>query len=486
VVARESRMLLAASRIAAGALLVSLTLASCSGSGRATPALAPPPGPTAQQPQDAGRGSPPGGSSTFLLREDGYRGELTTSRVSDRDDQLRVAFAEGNETSPCPTVPRVQLTNLTASSITLSIRELEIDLPCGVGGQQFGASFFQLTPQPAIVSSNKLADAIARSEGPDAQPRGGDHSLSSGLTFKPTQQITLAPHSTSALTVLPDPSGSEVALPVAAGSTSVLTSGSQNIPTDLSFFYTSGTGGSFYTTSCFDASLLPANVPRVGRPSFFCHINPGTSSITFGTQVKFIIGAPKFDRSVLGLDGPTTTFICGTASTSTECDTPSFTVSNTSAGAFQNVIVGNVDDLRACVPVTENTDCNKLVSPAPSTPTVSSRHDFQLLAADDATYRPGAGPWDGVFHVASTVGNCHFSTAPDNGNEDVPPSPTPGSPGYTDSNQAGIGPYAEFDVTPTGTGICSITLTEDPIHIFVVSDPVTLTPRSVQLNITMH
>lgn len=480
----------AASRVRFGALLFSLGFVSCSGSGQhATPALAPPPGATAQLPQDLGRGSPSGGSSTFSLHEDRYRGELTTSKVIDRDDQLRVAFAEGDETSPCPAVPRVQLTNLTSSPIALTIRELELDLPCGAAGQQFGMSFFQLVPQPAIVRSNKLADAVARNEDRgerDAAPRGNDHTLSSELSFKPGQQITLAPHSTSAFTVLPDPSGAEVALPVAAGSTSLLTSGAQNIPTDLSFFYTSGQGASFYTTSCFDASLLPANVPRVGRPSFFCHINPGTSSLTFGTQVKFFIGTPKVDASVLGLDGPSTAFVCGLASTSTECDTPSFTVSNTSATAFQNVIVGNVDALRACVPATDSTDCNKLVSPTAARTTVSSRHDFQLLAADDATYRPGAGPWDGIFHTAIS-GPCRFSTAPDNSNGDVPPSPTPGSPGYTDANQQGIGPYAEFDVTPTGWGTCTITVTEDPKFIVAdFSDPVNPKGRSVQVSVTIH
>ena len=459
----------AATRIRVGALLFSLTLAACSGSGQqAMPAAQIPAQSGAQQPQSVSASAPQSaGSSNFTLPPSGqgYKGTLITSKVIGRGNQLRVGWAPGNITSPCPAVPLVQLTNLTSAPITLTLQSLEIDVPCDAGAAQFGMSFFQQIPQPAVVQSSKFGDTNA---------------AGTQISFVISQQITLAPLSTSALTILPDPTGAEVALPLAPNSTSVLTSGKgSNIPTDLSFFYTSGQGASLYTTACFDASLLPANIPRVGRPSFFCRINPGTGSITFGTLVKFFIGVPKVDRSVLGLDGPSTSFICGTASTSTECDTSSFTVDNTSPTAFQNVIVGNVDDLRACVPVTADTDCNSLTAPAPSTTTVSARaHDFELLVADDATYRPGAGPWDGLFRHAIVSGPCVFDTGRDSGD---------GPPGYSDSNLTGPGPLAEFDLTATGTGVCTMTVSEDPKFIIGdFSNPANPLGRSVQLSITIH
>lgn len=456
-----------ATRFRVGALLFSLTLAACGGSGQLT-------APGAQVPPSQNARAPLSASSTNISLPplgQGYSGKMTVSFVPGRGSQLRVEIAatntsNGNQTGhPCPTIPPIQLQNISSTPIVLVLKTITINVPCSVGGQQFGVSFFQLIPQPAIVQSTKLGEAAG---------------TGNQISFSSTQQVTLPPLSTSELTILSDPSGTEVALPVAPNSTSVLTSSKgSNIPTDLSFFYTSGSGASLYTTACFDASLLPASVPRVGRPSFFCHINPGTGSITFGTLVKFFIGVPKVDRSVLGLDGPNTSFICGTAATSTECDTPQFTVNNSSSTAFQNVIVGNVDDLRACVPVSDNTDCNSLTSPAPSTTTVSSSvHEFELLVADDATYRPGAGPWDGLFRRSIVSGPCTFSNAPDTHD---------GPPGYTDSNQTPTGPLAELEVNTGGPGVCVISLSEDPAFIVAdFSNPANPLGRSVQLTITIH
>lgn len=457
---------IAATRLRVGALLISLTLAACGGSGQqAAPGGQVPPAQNGRSPLSASTTSislPPLGQ--------GYNGKMTVSFVPGRGSQLRVEIAPtdtSNGTSsgpPCPSIPPIQLQNISSTQIVIVLKTITINVPCNVSGQQFGVSAFQLIPQPAIVQSAKLGEAAGSG---------------SQISFSSTQQITLPPMTTSEVTILSDPSGTEVALPVAPNSTSVLTSGKgSNIPTDLSFFYTSGQGASLYTTSCFPGSQLPLSVPRVGRPSFFCHFNPGTSSITFGQLVKFYIGVPLVDRSVLGLDGPNTSFICGTASTSTECDTSSFTVSNTSPTAFQNVIVGNVDDLRACVPVTPDTDCNSLTAPAPSTTTISHRvHDFELLVADDATYHPGAGPWDGLFRHAVISGPCAFGTGPDSGD---------GPPGYTDSNLQGPGPLAEFDITTSGTGVCTITVSEDPKFIIGdFSNPANPLGRSVQLSLTI-
>lgn len=256
--------------------------------------------------------------------------------------------------------------------------------------------------------------------------------------------------------------------------------------------YTSGTGGSIYSAGCFayinggPNPNFPPNVPLVGRPSFFCRVDPGESPITFGSTVKFHIDDPKLDASVLGLDGSLNSYACTDGLTLTglptaECDTPQFTaVSSALTSGLTNVIVGNVDDLRLCVPVTENTDCNKLTSPAPSRTTVTAGRDFQLLVADDMTYAPNKGPWDGFFRKAISP-PCTFSTSPDNNNGDVPP-------GYTDSNQQGVGPFAEFDVTVlrAATGTCTITMSEDPLFITVdFSNPTSPKGRSKQLTLTI-
>jgi hypothetical protein len=180
---------------------------------------------------------------------------------------------------------------------------------------------------------------------------------------------------------------------------------------------------------------------------------------------------------VLGLDGPSETFTCQQASATTTCGTPTFAISTTSATAFQNVVVGNAEDLRICVPVTGDTDCNALVEPAPARTSVPFGQGFQVLVADDPTYRAGAGPWDGKFR-SSLSGPCSFADS-DLGGSDPP--------GYSDVGQQGIGPKAEFDVVPTGSGICTITMREDPRFITAdFSNPANPVGRTVQLSISIQ
>lgn len=462
-----------------GALVCCVVLASCGGSAvqQVTP------GTQNQQPGQSGRATLSSTSSSISLPPlgQGYSGKLTVNTISGRGNTLRVEIAPTDTSNgqdappPCPTIPLIELQNIGTAPLILTIQSITLNVPCNVGGTEFGMTAFSYIPQPAIEQSQKLGDA----SGAGTQ-----------IVIPSTQQVSIDPGTTKALAVLSEISTREVALPVFPGSTSVLTSNKQpDVPTDLSFFYSSGQGGSRFSTACFKGS--PPGMPIVGTPSFYCHIDPGTSPITFGSTVKFTIGAPKFDRSVLGLDGPSKTFLCGLDATSTPCNTPAFTVSNlSSTTTYQNVIVGNVDDLRACVPATPDTDCNRLSSPAPATNSVSKKSDFQLLVADDATYHPaavpGAVPWDGLFRKLIMSGPCQFSTATD-ATPDVPPSPTPGSPGYTDSdaNQTAAGPYAELDVTPTGKGVCVIQIGEDPNFITDFSDPTNPKGRSVLVTVNI-
>jgi hypothetical protein len=304
------------------------------------------------------------------------------------------------------------------------------------------------------------------------------------LQFTPTvNELTLPPRSTQVLLISPESTTTGVPIPVVPGVTTVLTAGNTNVPTSLSFKFTSAHGGSLFTSSCDNAfhgeTLDPQlqGVPRVGTPSFFCHLDPGNASITFGAPINFYIGTPKPDASVLGLDGPSKTFTCQEAPSTTTCGTPTFTIGTDSATTFQNVVVGNAEDLRICVPVTDDTDCNALVEPAPSRTTVPFGQKFQVLVADDPTYRPNAGPWDGNFR-SSLSGPCHFAET------DLGP---PDLPGYSDVGQQGVGPKAEFDVIPTGSGVCTITMSEDPRFITAdFSNPENPLGRTVRLSITIQ
>ncbi|HZZ66496.1 MAG TPA: hypothetical protein VFE17_13400, partial [Candidatus Baltobacteraceae bacterium] len=64
-------------------------------------------------------------------------------------------------------------------------------------------------------------------------------------------------------------------------------------------------------------------------------------------------------------------------------------------------------------------------------------------------------------------------------NGDAPPK-------YSDDNQTGVGPYAELDVTPTGTGTCSITAAEDMRYLIDDSNPLDPKPRSASVSVTLQ
>ncbi|MGR4063878.1 MAG: hypothetical protein ACLQPV_00345, partial [Vulcanimicrobiaceae bacterium] len=326
-------------------------------------------------------------------------------------------------TQACPPPPTISLTNPFPFPIKIRLFSFTIHVPCTPDGTLFGASFYQTAPQPSTVTSTKLGDATA---------------TGNTISFTPVvKSLTFPPMTTSAIAIRAETSTAEVALPVAPGSTTNLTSNAPSLPSALSFQYTTSTGGTSYSSACFNAhdssgNLVPAlqGVPIAGTPSIYCNIDPGTSSITFGQVVKFFVAAPKPDASVFEFDGPSSAYLCTNSSTA-ECDTPSFNVPT-----YQNLIVANAKSLVLCVPVTEDTDCNNVnnsPTPPPATQTVRAGQAFQLLVADDPTYTPGSAnapvPWSGLFTL-TFGGQCKLDTGPDNDNGDVPP-------GYTDANQTG-------------------------------------------------
>jgi hypothetical protein len=117
----------------------------------------------------------------------------------------------------------------------------------------------------------------------------------------------------------------------------------------------------------------------------------------------------------------------------------------------------------------------------PSTQVVPFGRTFKLLVADDPTYKAGTPiapvPWDGLFRIHLS-GPCVLSTTPDSNDGDVPP-------GYSDDQQRGAGPYAQFDITPTGHGPCTITISEDPAYVTDQSNATNPTGRSASLTVTI-
>jgi hypothetical protein len=476
------------------ATLIAVTLASCSGGGHQIPS-SPQSAPTVTAPQLTTVGTSVVAMSahvaTYALPlPKGYSGSISLSaenapanakltlRALQPVAQPASSRAKSSSlTRSCPPPPTISIENPFPFPITIRLQSFTIRVFCNVNGNLFGLSMYQTNPQPSTITSLKLGDATANGN---------------TIAFTPTvTQLTFPAKTTSALAILPETSTSEVGLPVVAGATSVLTSNPPpNLHSSLSFLYTSASGGTAYGTACFKAhdatgALVAAlqGVPIAGTPSFYCQVDPGTSSINFGQIVKFFVGSPLADRSVFGFDGPSSpAYVCNGTSASVECDTPAFNVPN-----FKNLIVSNAKDLALCVPVTDNTDCNNISgspSPPPSTLTVPKGQDFQFLVADDPSYHPGTPaaplPWSGLLGITAS-GACQVNNGSDNDNGDEPP-------GYTDANQTGVGPNAEFDITASNYGgTCTLTITEDPNYITEdFSNPQNPVGRSATLNVTVH
>ncbi|MEO6913138.1 MAG: hypothetical protein ABI182_03835 [Candidatus Baltobacteraceae bacterium] len=415
---------------------------------------------------------PPGYSGSITLRA---QGAPPNAKLTVRALQTVGPIGSARSTlalQPCPPPPTISIQNPFPFPITIRLQSLTMRVHCSVSGTLFGLSFYQTLPVPSVITSIKLGDATA-----------------SGriITFTPTvQKVTFPAMTTSALAIRQETSTAEVALPIVTNATSVLTSNAPTLPSTLSLQYTTAVGGTSYSSACFNAHDASGalvsdlqGIPIAGTPSFYCRIDPGSSSITFGQVVKFFVSRPKADASVFEFDGPSSAFLCNNNSTA-ECDTPSFNVPT-----YRNLIVANAQDLALCVPVVDNTDCNNIAhnaSPPPATQTVSAGRSFQLLVADDPSYKPGTlaapVPWDGVLRIAAS-GACHIYTSADNGNGEEPP-------GYSDQNQKGVGPYAEFDVVAGTSGTCTITAGEDPKFITDFSDPQNPKPRSKSLTVTVN
>ncbi|MGB6985575.1 MAG: hypothetical protein WBD74_06295 [Candidatus Aquilonibacter sp.] len=373
--------------------------------------------------------------------------------------------------SACPSIPPIRFANPFPFPITIEIVGFAARLPCIVQGSLFGVTFYQIVPQPASISPTKLGDATV------------DRST---ITFTPTvKDITLPAKTVSQIVILSETSTADVAFPVVPGATTNLTPIASNLPSGsgLTFTYSAATGEPIYSAACFNAFndnvLAPAlqGVPLVGTPSFYCQITPANgSTTTFGQIVTFNLTLTQSDGAVFEPDGQPQGFAC---TTSNSCNVPQFTVPTT----YQTFISGNVQDLRICAPAKVDTDCNNVNNDPQggSRTAVPVKRNFQVLVADDPTYKPGTAsapvPWDGLLRMALT-GPCHLSTSPDNDNGDVPP-------GYTDDGQKGVGPNAEFDVTPTGTGSCVITTSEDPKYIINYSNPSNPQPRSATITIVI-
>ena len=427
-------------------------LASCTGNGPRTQI----------PPQTLGSDLQP---HTFALRTQ----NAASATMNVHSDRALPDTAVSLRSSSCPSFPTITISNPFDFPIHIRIVSFSVTLPCAPQQPLFGASFYQIQPQLPVVTPVKLGDATVKGR---------------VVTFTPTvQAFTLAPKSTSQIVILPEASTSDVAFPVAPGSTTTLTANASNLPSGLNFQYQTASGGTTYSAGCFNAfdsngHLVPPlqGIPLVGTPSFYCNVTPASGNITFGNIVTFTITTPKPDRAIFEPDGNPQGFACTPAS---QCNVPAFSVPTT----YQNFIAGNVQDLRLCAPATPSVDCNGVAGDPQggSRTSVPARRPFQVLVADDPTYAPGTAnapvPWDGLFRMQLS-GACILSPAPDNNNGDTPPN-------YTDDEQKGVGPNAEFDVKPIGTGTCTITTSEDTRYIIDYSNPANPQPRTATLSVTV-
>jgi hypothetical protein len=451
-----------------------LAVASCSGGGHqaSPPVESQAAQPTTQTPNTYQLSSAEGINVNLAIRSSTA---LPDSAVTFHDDSSGATSVDAwkmHGKSACPSIPPIRVANPFPFPITIEIVGFTAKLPCVAQGSLFGVTFYQIVPQPATVSPTKLGDATV---------------ADSKIMFTPTvKDLTLPAKTISQIVILPETSTSEVAFPVAPGATTNLTPIASNLPSGsgLTFTYSTTSGESIYSAACFNAFndnvLAPAlhGVALVGTPSFYCEVTPANGgATTFGQTVTFNIALSKSDGAVFEADGQPQGFAC---TTSNSCNVPQFTAPTT----YQTFISANVQDLRLCVPAKVNTDCNNVNNDPQggSRTTVPRKRDFQVFVADDPTYKPGTAsapvPWDGLFRIALT-GPCHLSTSPDNNSGDVPP-------GYTDDGQKGVGPNAEFDVTPTGTGSCVITTSEDPKYIINYSNPSNPQPRSATITVAIQ
>jgi len=396
-----------------------------------------------------------------------------------------------SHTHSCPTTLTIPLINPFRFPIVLNVDGFSLSLPCSVDGTLFGVSFYQLQPVPAVASSVKVGDITAT---------GNSISFTSDVAT-----ITLPPRTETALTITPEGSTSEVALPLSSSGTAQLTSNAAStpVPSNLSLTYgSSGGGGTLFSSGCAPAFTEPnviasplAGVPILGIPQYYCTLGTVNSdTVVFGSSnVTFTIASPLPDLSFIGYDGPASQFPCNQPSGgTTTCTTPTFTVPN-----VQNIIVGNALDLQICLPVVAETNCNSnadvFATPGPSLTTASAGIELDVLVADDPSYKPPspAGPPGyvsscvpappaicGSFTI-TTSGTADPSAptgivcAVDNGGDENGDSPAnytdPGGPQELpavsggNSNSAlfpGVGPFAEFDIDTFGPGTCTITVTE--------------------------
>lgn len=376
----------------------------------------------------------------------------------------------------CPSIPPIEIFNPFFFPITVRLESFTVRIPC-VSSGLFGASSFQIKPKPNTISPLKLGDATANGR---------------SITFTPTaKSITLAPRTVYQILVLAETSTSDVAFPVVPSATTNLTANAPDITSGstfngLTFTYPNASGSSNYSAACFPAfvngQLAPflQTVALIGTPSFYCQLTtPNNAPVTFGQTVKFNVLSPPPDRALFEPDGTSQGFACSEPSNNaSSCNVPQFSIPTT----YQNFIVGNVQDLRLCVPSTSNVDCNGFgTDPQGGTRSqVACCREFQLLVADDPTYKPPTSslqPWDGLFRMTYTPGVCQASTGYDS-DADAPP-------GYSDEGQNGVGPAAEFDVKPLAAGTCTITVTEDSKYIIDDSNPSMPGPRSATISLTI-
>jgi hypothetical protein len=362
----------------------------------------------------------------------------------------------------CPPFPLITFKNPRPFPVVVDIDSLSFDLPCTPAQSLFGVSAYQTIPMPSVVTSKKLGDVTVT----------GNEFL-----FAPSAAtITLAANSTSVLATIPERSTAEVALPVAPGSSTVLTSNAPTVP-GLSLSYATASGASLYGASCFNAFDAQGNLAAdlagqqiLGKPKLYCIIDPqGAPSITLGANPTFNVDFSKIDVGLLQIDGPIRTNPCATTSASGEtCATSTFTIGSAS-DQFQKAIISNAQDIAACVPADGFSDCNAPGSTQKSSFLPLNRSSLELEVSNDPTYvLPAFGGYALTVSPASAT-TCSLDVGPDNpiANPDYPA-------GYYDpqaqagaTSTAAIYPgdaksgSAELDINTLGTaGTCSIDIAE--------------------------